>query len=290
MNKTTFFTKNSLLTFVLLTFAYSILGFLLSFALTSLFGQPQGILKMYVPNVFVACAPGLAALTVVYKDSGRKGINKLLTSLVPTKRLFPYLVLFPVVALALSFCIFHFAGIPTDTLTAMIAENWELLLLHFFFHILVIGIGEEVGWRGWMLPKLLSKKSLAVATFLVFLVWAPWHLPKLLISVEVSVPFVLINFSMSVLLSWFWIKSGRNLFLAAVIHGSFNTPVFFMEQQFNAYNIPWEQVLTGWQLHAVVYFAIAAIMVFLNWKRWWQKEDLLQTNEKKIFETHSLKV
>jgi membrane protease YdiL (CAAX protease family) len=39
------------------------------------------------------------------------------------------------------------------------------------------GMGEETGWRGFLLPELAKKYSARVASFYVALIWAPWHLP-----------------------------------------------------------------------------------------------------------------
>jgi uncharacterized protein len=38
-------------------------------------------------------------------------------------------------------------------------------------------LGEEVGWRGWLLPVLVHTRSPLVASLGVGLVWAAWHLP-----------------------------------------------------------------------------------------------------------------
>ncbi len=61
--------------------------------------------------------------------------------------------------------------------------HWEELPgLHpvatWIFLIFTIGLGEEVGWRGFMLPKLQAKSSAFNASLLVGLVWAFWHLPN----------------------------------------------------------------------------------------------------------------
>ncbi len=44
--------------------------------------------------------------------------------------------------------------------------------------VLVInGVGEETGWRGFLADGLLARHSLSVTSLLVALVWAPWHAP-----------------------------------------------------------------------------------------------------------------
>jgi membrane protease YdiL (CAAX protease family) len=52
------------------------------------------------------------------------------------------------------------------------------LIAHFALQLLVVGIGEEVGWRGWLLPRLHANYTLLRATAWTALVWLAWHLPK----------------------------------------------------------------------------------------------------------------
>jgi membrane protease YdiL (CAAX protease family) len=42
-------------------------------------------------------------------------------------------------------------------------------------------LGEEYGWRGYLLPRLLPLGEIR-ATLLVSLIWGPWHVPFLLAS------------------------------------------------------------------------------------------------------------
>ena len=67
-----------------------------------------------------------------------------------------------------SACRRKFASLPLGV--------WWLVNLVFF------GLGEEVGWRGFLQPRLQGHHSLLVAAGLVSLPWALWHLPLFGIS------------------------------------------------------------------------------------------------------------
>jgi membrane protease YdiL (CAAX protease family) len=49
--------------------------------------------------------------------------------------------------------------------------------------VMIVGGGlEEIGWRGVLLPKLLSKMSAFKSTLIVILIWGIWHLPLFFIK------------------------------------------------------------------------------------------------------------
>lgn len=61
------------------------------------------------------------------------------------------------------------------------------------FELVVIGglaqgLGEEPGWRGFMLPRLRLRYSPLMATLLLFPCWLLWHLPAFLGRPEFGIP------------------------------------------------------------------------------------------------------
>jgi uncharacterized protein len=90
-------------------------------------------------------------------------------------------------------------------------------------------LGEEYGWRGYLLPKLLPLGQVK-ASVIVALVWAPWHLPLLLVglnyggkNVVAVLAFMLaLTVALSLLLTRLFVVAGGSVLVTAVAHASFN--------------------------------------------------------------------
>jgi len=94
---------------------------------------------------------------------------------------------------------------------------------------LPLTLGEEYGWRGYLLPHLLPLGEIK-ATLIVGLVWAAWHLPILLIGLnypDQSLIKVLPVFGITVLLmafpfTWLYVDSRSSVITVAVMHSVLN--------------------------------------------------------------------
>src|SRR6185436_4204971 len=86
--------------------------------------------------------------------------------------------------------------------------------------------GEEFGWRGYLLPRLIRRVALVPALLAVGVIWAVWHWPLLYHSVmgapvrEVATIIVGITY-MSVVVGIVYLRSG-SLFLAMLMHWHIN--------------------------------------------------------------------
>jgi membrane protease YdiL (CAAX protease family) len=48
--------------------------------------------------------------------------------------------------------------------------------------VFVLVLGEEIGWRGFALPHLLTRSGPWIASFILGTLWALWHLPLFFIA------------------------------------------------------------------------------------------------------------
>jgi membrane protease YdiL (CAAX protease family) len=60
--------------------------------------------------------------------------------------------------------------------------------LYMFFPLFIMkffldsGLGEELGWRGFLLPRLQARYSALVSSIIVGIVWGLWHLPLFMLE------------------------------------------------------------------------------------------------------------
>lgn len=124
---------------------------------------------------------------------------------------------------------------------------------------LVLAFGEEAGWRGFALPRMVQRHGFWLASLILGIVWCVWHYPRLLGSPYLGSPgeaLPLIGlFSIQIVISnfilcWIYYRAGRSVIAATLFHGSFNTvaTAYFMAAT--------DLVMTGLLLAVVIVIAM----------------------------------
>ena len=127
------------------------------------------------------------------------------------------------VATTSGLAVFHLGGAQ---------PTWEVAIL-----LLLVGtpvsalpaFGEEYGWRGYLLPRLLPLGEVR-ASIVVALIWAPWHLPVPLVGLNFpgKRPLAVLTMmtagvlALSLLFTRFFVASGGAVVTVALLHGSLN--------------------------------------------------------------------
>lgn len=88
-------------------------------------------------------------------------------------------------------------------------------------------IGEEAGWRGFLLPYLLQRYSPVTSSLIVGIIWAVWHLPNFLMPSfpHYGLPFsafALMTIAFSMLFTWFHLRTNGSLVVAVIFHAALN--------------------------------------------------------------------
>jgi membrane protease YdiL (CAAX protease family) len=212
--------------FLLLTFAISwgVGGAYLLFPkpLTAAFGP-----FAYATPAFylAACAPTLAAVILTLAREGPAGLMRLLrglTLVTPLPMLALALLVLPLIALALCLAMPSIGPWPVSARQVLAAT--PLLLFTTAQVISNAGpLGEELGWRGYALPRLLERASPLMAGLILGLIWTAWHVPAFLFSGIVSsswtnLPwYALGTIGLSLLMTALFIRTRGSVLIAGVI-------------------------------------------------------------------------
>jgi uncharacterized protein len=95
--------------------------------------------------------------------------------------------------------------------------------------VILFTFGEEYGWRGYLLPRLLPLGEIR-ASVLLGVIWGLWHLPLLLAGLNYPgvnvwlaiIVFTFVTVGLSFTYTWFYLASSGSVLIAAVYHASFN--------------------------------------------------------------------
>ena len=139
----------------------------------SWFKQPAFQVLLILPAV----GPALAAVIVQRALVGKKGTNFWFRSLWRWKAGVRWLVVsvtLPAVLLLAESVVERVLGL---TASGIVSQRTAGLVFGAFVIALVSNPWEEVGWRGFALPRLQKDHSAFFATLVVGILWALWHLP-----------------------------------------------------------------------------------------------------------------
>lgn len=130
--------------------------------------------------------PAAAALVVVGLTQGRPGLLSLGRRLVAwrgRRRAWAFALLVPPVLLAVAAPLSAWAdgSSPAGLNWSSFGASSEFaslpLAVWWIVNLVFYGIGEEVGWRGFLQPRLERRHSVVTSAGLVSVPWAMWHLP-----------------------------------------------------------------------------------------------------------------
>ena len=109
------------------------------------------------------------------------------------------------------------------------SANLLLFILPFFL-VEIITNGEEMGWRGYVLPRLQAKYSALSSTLILGVIWGIWHLPKFLSNFDiVDFGWFMVHImAFAVILTWLYNNTKGSLLMVAVCHAVSNTAGVFM--------------------------------------------------------------
>ena len=173
-----------------------------------------------------ALAPAISALTITCISEGEDALRELVRRLGKWRvgwKWYGIVFGLPVaeglfaVGVASLFGVFRLARINMDMLRATLPGFWIVFLF---------AAGEELGWRGYALPRLLARYTAVVASLLLGTIHAVWHWPLFLPHSYLSdvpiVPWTVSIAAEAIVLTWIFRNTGGSVLMAALFHGMEN--------------------------------------------------------------------
>jgi membrane protease YdiL (CAAX protease family) len=214
--------------------------------MTGSFGWP-GI--TFPPSGLVAALmPGIAAIAVSAWVGGRRMVGELLRQ-VGVWRVSPrwyaaaVLVIPAIVAVSwVASSAFRGAWLPSPEVTVGAVAVMILIQIPNT-------LAEEIGWRGFALPRLAQRYGWFLASIVLGVIWAIWHLPYWisapnvhLYGVMAIVLFLVMPVAVSMFFAWMY-RATRSVLLTWLAHLSTNVAIAFMPLSSESIGSLWPQAL-----------------------------------------------
>ncbi|MGH7650663.1 MAG: CPBP family intramembrane glutamic endopeptidase [Gemmatimonadaceae bacterium] len=171
-------------------------------------------------------APGLIAVALTAMDDGVQGVRALLGRILQWRVGWQFyafaLLLMPLTKIAVA--------ILDRALTGAWPHFGDVRPV-FLVAATILGTlgqaGEEVGWRGYLLPRLTERAGLVIASLAVGVIWAVWHLPLFFAqgadtNHQSFLWYASQIVAYSIALAWLYWRTGGSLLLTMFMHSAFN--------------------------------------------------------------------
>ncbi|MCL4529414.1 MAG: CPBP family intramembrane metalloprotease [Chloroflexi bacterium] len=93
-----------------------------------------------------------------------------------------------------------------------------------FLYLMFINSGEEIGWRGFALPRLQSIiPNPLIASIILGVIWGTWHLPQYFVPGQPNIPvipFLLLIAGLSIIYTVVFNNTRGSLLFAVILHAS----------------------------------------------------------------------
>ena len=194
-----------------------------------------GLLPFTLPDialfaVFILgtlAGPALASLSVTAATSGKAGVRNLLRRCVQW-RVGVGWYLIAIFGFGLIYFVGYSVFLGVNLLYALLT-HWQLLLTVFIpqtvFIILTGAFAEELGWRGFALPRLQERYGPVLGTIILGTLHGLWHLPafftRLLgpFNLIYYVGFVFTAMAATFIFTWVYNHTQGSVLLATLTHG-----------------------------------------------------------------------
>lgn len=220
-----------------------------------------------------AAAPSIAAIFTIRTRYGKETLEKVFKKYTEWKQPLVYLLvsilLLPLIHILALLFIYIFEGAiiwqyEVTPIGEIVTESGWIALLFtipvvFVTNLLSSPLLEELGWRGFLLPKLQEKFSAFDASLIVGVIWGVWHIPLWLIYGDNLVLTLGMIILTSIIYTWLFNSTNGSMLIVLFFHSSanlalnlINVPNYIGTEDFN--NLPFYQL-------AILFLVVIAIVI-----------------------------
>lgn len=177
-------------------------------------------------------APGVAAIVLMAVIAGKKGIGNLFRPLkIWRVNIGWYLFAFlfqPVLFFVSKWIDVSVLGRTYEVVSPLSTVDIQAPFIFIAIGVIISAIPgafmEELGWRGFALPRLQNKNNALVASIILGLIWGAWHIPSIM-YVEgtdvLNMVWAVVNtVSVTILFTWLFNNTRGSLLLVTLFHMS----------------------------------------------------------------------
>src|SRR5919112_1533089 len=209
-----------------------------------------------------ALGPFLAAIIVTALTKGTAGLKALLSRVVRWRvglGWYAAALLLPVAVYVVAVSLSILLGARASTAEQF--GSWYLIFPLFAYSLLFPlsgAFGEELGWRGYALPRVQARVSALCAALIIGVIQTAWHLP-LFMSNLVHVSDIPVFMAIGTVATWLFNNTRGSVLMTMVLHASFNTNAAFFGAMFTGAELlrmSW-LLAAGWCVAAIVVVVVA---------------------------------
>ncbi len=226
-----------------------------------------GIWPVHLPLGDLAVAPGaylgplLSGFLMVGAMEGNAGVGRLLRRMIQWRESW-YWYVFALIAIPLIRTLG--AVVLPGVLGTVRAGGLEASLTTYLsflpLTILVSGLAEEPGWRGFALPRLQERFGPLLGTLILGVLWAIWHFPLFLTGWTMEagllplVEFTVTATAIAIIITWVFNNTRGSLLIAMLLHGAvdaYSPAILFADPRLSTV------------LHAAIGFGLVALLLIV---------------------------
>jgi membrane protease YdiL (CAAX protease family) len=227
-----------------------------------------------------ALGPFLAAIIVTALTKGTAGLKALLSRMVRWRvglGWYAAALLLPVAVYVVAVSLNILLGARASTAEQF--GSWYLIFPLFAYSLLFPlsgAFGEELGWRGYALPRVQARLWALSAALVIGVIQTAWHLPLFMIDRSTSpVPLIVGYMGLGILATWVFNNTRGSVLMTMLLHASFNTNAGFFGEMFAGADL----VRMGWLLAAGWCVAALVVVVVAGPKHLSRKHHRQETSE-----------